>query len=100
MNDVDYVRPQSWIGLEVHWLDPSGVLLASGKVFCCDLEYFWQGRLDKGYIGVTILDVFVGDSDAIMNNERWLIFECKFPNGPSLQSTVHYFSQLPSDVHP
>ena len=49
---------------------------------------------------MTILDVFVGDSDAIMSNERWLIFECKFPNGPFLRSTVDHFSQLSNDVDP
>ena len=47
-----------------------------------------------------ILDVFVGDSDAIMSNECWLISECKFPNGPSLQTTIDYFSRLPSHVDP
>ena len=71
MDDVDYVRPESWIGLEVHRLDPLCVLLALGKVFYLDpKEYFWQGRLGEGYIGVMILDVFVGDSGIIMNNER------------------------------
>ena len=93
MDDANYVRQESWIGLEVHRLDTAGVLLASGRVFCSDLEeYFRNGRLGEGYIGVTILDVFVGDSDAIMSNERWLISECKFPNGPSLQTTVDHFS--------
>ena len=101
MDDVDYVRLESWIGLEVHWLDTAGVLLASGRVFCSDPEeYFQHGRLGEGYIGVTILNVFVGDSDAIMSNERWLISECKFPNGPSLQTIVDCFSGLPSDVDP
>ena len=49
---------------------------------------------------MTILDVFVRDNDAIMSNEHWLISECKFPNGPSLQTTIDHFSQLPSDVDP
>ena len=99
MDDADYVRQESWIGLEVHRLDVAGVLLAFGRGFCSDLEeYFRNGRLGEGYIGVTILNVFVGDSDAIMSNERWLIFESKFPNGPSLQKTVDHFSQLPTDV--
>ena len=49
---------------------------------------------------MTILDVFVGDSDAIMSNECWLISKCKFPNGPSLQTTVDHFSRLPTDVDP
>ena len=85
MDDVDYVRPESWIGLEVHRLDTTGVFLALSGVFFSDLEeYFRHGRLGEGYIGVTILDVFVGDNDAIMSNERWLISECKFPNDPSL----------------
>ena len=93
MGDVDYVRQESCIGLEVHRLDAAGVPLAFDRVFYSDPEeYFRNGRLGEGYIGVTILDVFVGDSDAIMSNERWLIFECKFPNGPSLQTTVDHFS--------
>ena len=101
IDDADYVRQESWIGLEVPQLDAASVLLASGRVFCFDPEeYFRHGRLGEGYIGVTILDVFVRDSDAIMSNERWLISECKFPNGPSLQTTVDHFSQLPSDVDP
>ena len=101
MDDADYVRQESWIGLEVHRLDAVGVLLASGRVFCSDLEeYFRDGRLGQGYIGVTILDVFVGDSDAIMSNERWLISECKFPNGPSLQTTIDHFSRLPTGIDP
>ena len=101
MDDFDYVRLESWIGLEVHRLDAEGVLLALGRVFCSDPEeYFWHGRLGKGYIGVTILDVFVENSDAIMSNERSLISECKFPNGPSLQTSVDHFSRLPNDVDP
>ena len=85
MDDVDYVCPESWIGLEVHRLDAVDVLLALGKVFYSKPEeYFWHGRLGEGYIRATILDVFIRDSDAIMSNERWLISECKFPNGPSL----------------
>ena len=101
MDDTNYVRQESWIGLEVQRLDAVGVLLASDRVFCSDPEeYFRNGRLGEGYIGVTILDVFVRDSDAIMSNERWLISECKFPNGPSLQTTVDHFSRLPTDVDP
>ena len=101
MDDADYVRQEFWIELEVHRLDAAGVLLASGRVFCFDLEeYFQHGRLGKGYIGVMILNVFVRDSDAIISNEHWLISECKFPNGPSLQTTVDHFSRLPSDVDP
>ena len=77
------------------------MLLASGRVFCSDPEeYFWHRRLGEGYIGVTILDVFVGDGDVIMSNERWLISECKFPNGLSLQTTVDHFSRLPTNVDP
>ena len=101
MGDAAYVRQESWIGLEVHQLDVAGVLLASSRVFSSDTEgYFRNGRLGEGYIGVMILDVFVGDSDAIMSNEHWLISECKFPNGPSLQTTVDHFSRLPTNVDP
>ena len=101
MGDADYVRQESWIELEVHRLDAAGVLLASDRMFCSDPEeYFRNRRLGEGYIGVTILDVFVGDNDAIMSNERWLISECKFPNGPSLQTTVDHFSRLPTYIDP
>ena len=41
MNNADYVRPESWIGLEVHRLDAGGVLLASSRVFCYDPEEYF-----------------------------------------------------------
>ena len=41
MGDADYVRQESWIGLEVHRLDAAGVLLASGRVFCSDPEKYF-----------------------------------------------------------
>ena len=41
MDGVEYVRPESWIGLEVHRLDPLGVLLASGRVFCSNSEQYF-----------------------------------------------------------
>ena len=41
MGDADYVRQESWIGLEVHRLDAAGVLLASGRVFCSDPEEYF-----------------------------------------------------------
>ena len=41
MGDADYVRQESWIGLEVHRLDAARVLLASGKVFCSDPEEYF-----------------------------------------------------------
>ena len=85
MDGINYVCPESWIGLEVHWLDVLSVVLASSRVFFFDMEeYFCDGKLDERYIGVTILDVFVEDTDATMSNECWLIFVCKISNGPSL----------------
>ena len=41
MGDADYVRQESWIGLEVHRLDAAGVLLAFGRVFCSDPEEYF-----------------------------------------------------------
>ena len=93
MNGIDYVCPKSLIRLEVHWLDVLDVVLALDRVFCYDLEeYFCNGRLDKRYIGKMILDIFVVNTDAMMSNEHWLISECKFPNGPFLQSLLDHFS--------
>ena len=37
---------------------------------------------------------------ASLSNEHWLISECQFPNGLSLQSIVDHFSQRPTDVDP
>ena len=76
MDGIDYVRSESWIGLEGHWLDILGVVLALNRVFCFNpAGHFCNGRLIKEYIGETILNVFVEDTNAIMNNECWLIFE-------------------------
>ena len=61
------------------------MLLALDRVFYSNPEEYFQLRR----LG-----------DVIMSNEGWLISECKFPNRPSLQSIVDYFSQLLSDVDP
>ena len=69
------------------------MVLALDRIFYSNLEeHFCDGRLGKKYIGEMILNVFIGDIDAIMSNEHWLIFERKFPNGPSLQLTLDHFS--------
>ena len=69
MDGIKYVRSKFWIRLEVHWLDFLGVVFGSGRVFYSDpKEHFCDGRLGKIYIGLTILDVLVRDTDAIMNN--------------------------------
>ena len=44
MDNADYVRQESWIGLEVHRLDAAGVHLASGRVFCIDPEEYFRHR--------------------------------------------------------
>ena len=76
MDGVEYFRSELWIRLEVHWPDPLDVLLALDRVFCFDSEEnFCQRRLGKGYIRMTIFNVFVKDTDAIMSNRRWLISE-------------------------
>ena len=75
------------------------MILTLDRVFCFDLEeYFCDEKLDEGYIGMKILNVFVGDTNAIMSNERWLISKCKFPNGPSLWSTLDHFFRLSNDL--
>ena len=41
MDGVEYVCLESWIGLEIHRLNPFDVVLALGKDFCSDLEEYF-----------------------------------------------------------
>ena len=44
MDDANYVRQESWIGLEVHRLNTAGVLLASDRVLCSDPEEYFRHK--------------------------------------------------------
>ena len=54
-------------------------------------DYFQDGTLGDGNVGVTVLDVFVGDEDEIMTHAWWPVFDCWFPSGCSLKETLDYF---------
>jgi hypothetical protein len=58
-------------------------------------DHFRYGRLGEDHVGVTILDVFIGDTETIMSHETWPITECSFPSGRSLQYTIDHFVALP-----
>jgi hypothetical protein len=57
-------------------------------------DHLHQGRLGEDHIGVTVLDVFIGGTKAIMSHETWSIAECSFPSGRSLHCTIDHFIAL------
>ena len=80
-----FVHRKSWVGLKVHHQNPSRVVVLSGQTnSSMASDYFWEGTLGEAHIGLTILDVFFGDVDAIMSHDRWPITECWFPSSRSL----------------
>jgi hypothetical protein len=95
-DEPPFVPQENWVGLEVHRKNPSGVVVSSGRINCSMAsDYFREGTLGEAHIGVTILDVFLGDADAIMSHDRWPIAECWFPDSRSLQSTIDHFASIP-----
>ena len=96
-----FIRQQDWIGLEVHRLDSEGVLLSSKRITCWQTnDYFQHSTLDEDHVGVTILDIFVGNPDAIMSHAKWALSECWFPSGRCLKDTVEHFAAFPDVPDP
>lgn len=102
--DVDagpFTRPEHWTGLEVHRKDANGVLVSSGRINCWKPDdYFQNSTLGEGHVGVTVLDIFVGNSDAIMTHARWPTSECWFPGGRCLKETVEHYAFFPDMQDP
>ena len=94
-----YIRPALWLGLEMHQKDSVHVLLSLGQINCWKADdYFQDDTLGDRNVGVTVLDVFVGDEDEIMTHARGPISDCWFPSGHSLKETLDYFGAIPN-VH-
>jgi hypothetical protein len=59
------------VGLEVHRSNVQGVLVSSGRFMCSmPVDHFRYGRLGEDHVGVTVLDVFIGDTKTIMSHEQ------------------------------
>ena len=81
-----------WLGLEVHRKDSIHMLLSSNRINCWKADnYFQDGTLGDGNVGVTVLDVFLGNKDEIMTHARSPVLDCWFPSGCSLKETLDYF---------
>jgi len=98
--DVDagpFVRQEDWTGLEVHCKDAAGVLVSFGRINCWKPDdYFQNSTLGEGHVGVTVLDVFVGNLDAIMTHAHWPTSDCWFLDGRCLKETMEHFASFPN----
>ena len=83
------------MGKIVKRVNDDGNLVASGCVNCIHPdEPFEKDTLGEGNIGVTVLDVFLGDCNDIMSHQKWPIGECIFDGGHSLSDTINHFNSL------
>ena len=68
-------------------------LVAGGRINCLvPSKPFEDGVLGDGFIGVTILEVFIGDVHERMTHQKWPIPECGFAGDRSLNEMVDHFS--------
>ena len=61
---------------------------------------FQHGTLGEDYVGVTVLDVFLGNQESIMTHARWPLSLSWFPSSQSLQETIAHFAAIPIPVDP
>ena len=95
-NSPHFIPKAEWMGKIVKRVNDDGNLVASGRVNCnCPDEPFENNTLGEGNIGVTVLDVFLGDCNDIMSHRKWPISECIFDGGQSLSDTINHFNSLP-----
>ena len=95
-NSPRFIPKAEWVGKIVKRVNDDGNLVASGRVNCiCPNEPFENDTLEEGNIGVTMLDVFLGDCNDIMSHWKWPIGKCIFDGGHSLSDTINHFNSLP-----
>ena len=74
-----FVPLENWVGHIVFRMSTNGDLVAARQINCLvPSEPFEDGVLGNGFIGVTILAVFIGDIHERMTHQKWPIFECGF----------------------
>ena len=96
-----FVPQHEWIGREVHLRNSEGMTEASRRINCWRPDDpFQHGTLGYEYVGVTMLDVFLGSKESIMTHARWPLSSCWFPSGQSLTETVAHFAAIPLPVDP
>ena len=96
-----FVPLSNWIGLVVHLQNSEGMTEASGRInYWRPDDPFQHGTLGEDYVGVTVLDVFLGNQESIMTHARWPLSLSWFPSGQSLQETIAHFAAIPVPVDP
>ena len=77
MDSSPHICQEDWTELEVHLKDFAGLLISSGRINCWRPDdHFQDTTLGEEQIGVTVLDVFVGNPEDIMTHARWPILDC------------------------
>ena len=72
-----------------------GNLVAARQINCLvPSVLFEDGVLGDGFIGVSILEDFIGDVHERMTHQKWPILECGFLGDRSLSEIVDHFSQI------
>ena len=73
----------------------NGDLVAAGRINCLVLsEPFENSVLGYGFIGITIVEVFIGDVHERVIHQKWPISKYGFSRNHSLSETVDYFSRI------
>jgi len=84
MDHDPFICQEDWIGLKVHLKDLGGMVVLLSRINYYRLDDHFEDRiLGKDYVGVTLLDVFVGNKEAIMTHVWWPLLDFWFPNGRS-----------------
>ena len=96
-----FIPQREWIGLEVHLRNSEGMTEASERINCWRLDDpFQHGTLGDEYVGVIVLDMFLGSKESIMTHARWPLSSCWFSSGQSLTETIAHFAAIPLPVDP
>ena len=88
-----FVSQENWLDLLVFQSATNGDLVAMGQINCLlPSEPFQNGVFEDGFVGITILEVFIGDIRVKMTHKKWPILECGFAEGHFLSKAIDYFA--------
>lgn len=68
-NGASYILVEEWIGMAIERCNIKGVVLGIGRINCASLvEPLQDGLFEEGCMGVSILDIFEGDTHDLMTH--------------------------------
>ena len=88
-----FVLLENWMDNIVFQRTIDGDLVALGQINCLlPSKPFEAGVLSDGFVGITVLEVFIEEIHERMTHQKWSILKCGFSGDSFLSETINHFA--------